>query len=206
MAEDQYDGYIDEGAEYSPKSEFSKPALTYKAFERCIESRAKEMKKGYYNTTVTKDGLPIRSWVEDSRKVYCSAVQALMMTLAPELIGDEFFYKDKDEDGKEIEKNRFDFTNIEKRHRYKIYESYDDDGKTKYKVSDKSYMPEVDAIVDIRNILPDGSERLHPTPGAWNKHVDCYWNEMVGECDKLYRELMRVIHRINYFKQSIRFG
>ncbi len=195
MAEDDYDGYIDEGAEYSPKSEFSKPALTYRAFEKCIEARAREMKKGYYNTTVTKDGLPIRSWVEDTRKVYCSAVHALRLTLASELLNDEYFNEDN-----------YYFNDIEKNHSYFIYEACRENGKTKYKKTDKYFMPEIDTIVQVRTILPDGNETLVNTPGYWNKYIDSYWTYMVKECDALYNDLMRVVHRLNYFKQSIRFG
>ena len=195
MAEDDYDGYIDEGAEYSPKSEFSKPALIYKAFERCIEARAKEMRKGYYNTTVTKDGLPIRSWVEDTRKVYCSAVHALRLSLASELISDKKFKEDD-----------YYFNDIEKKYSYYIYELCNDGNKNKYKRSGKFFMPEVDAVVQVRTILPDGNETLTPRTGHWNKYIDSYWTHMVRECDTLYNDLMRVIHRLNYFKQSIRFG
>ena len=196
MAEDDYDGYIDEGAEYSPKSEFSKPALTYKAVEKCIEARAKEMRKGYYNTTITKDGLPIKSWIGDTRRSYCEAVHALRLTLTPELIADEKFDEDQ-----------FFFNEIEKSYSYFIYELYiDNDGKRKYKKTDKYFLPEIDSIIDIRTILPDGSEALVPTPGGWNKYIDAYWSHSVRECDALYNELMRVIHRLNYFAGEVRYG
>ena len=194
MEEDKSIQQSNNMSEYSPKSQFSKPALIYKAFEKCIESRAKEMRKGYYNTTVTKDGLPIRSWVEDTRKVYCSAVHALRLSLAPELKEDNEFNEDD-----------YRFNDITSNHSYHIYEVYSQDNKNKYRKTDKHFMPEVDAIVQVRTILPDGNETLVPTPGYWNKYIDSYWNHTLMECDKLYNDLMEVIHRLGYFKGELRY-
>ena len=62
---EENDEIISEEAEYSAKSEFSKPKIVFNAMQKCIESRAKEMKPGYENTKLTRDGLPIRTWIED---------------------------------------------------------------------------------------------------------------------------------------------
>ena len=101
MAEEEKeeeDDIIDGFAEYSPKSEFSKPKITFDASERCMQLRAKEMKKGYFNTTISKEGFPIKVWIEDSRKSFCSSVDALYSLLVPEILEDK---KEKKESGKE---------------------------------------------------------------------------------------------------------
>lgn len=188
--------WMEEGAEYSPKSEFSKPKVTEEAVNRCNTLRAKEMKKGYYNTTISKDGLPLRTWVEDSRKAYCSAVQALKNLLMPEILGDTNFDKGKT---KRIGQ-------LYKKYAYHILEPRMIEGNVKYFKTEKFYMPEIDSVVQIRNIYPNGTEKLIPIAGHWNVQVNAYWDHMVKLHDELFAELVSVVHRLNYFKQQIRFG
>ena len=213
--EENYDDDIIDGfAEYSPKSEFSKPKIVFDASERAMVLRAKEMKKGYFNTTVSKEGLPIRHWVEDSRKSYCSAVTALSSLLIPEFLEDDG-YKEKAKAAKEANE---EWTNpivkIKKEiltcfKKYAYYVLILDKTKKeiiRYVNGDKYFMPEVDAVVSIRKIFPDGSEELKEIPGHWNQYIDAYWNEMVILNDKLFEELIRIIHRLNYFKSKGGFG
>ena len=86
--------WLDAGAEYSPKSEFSKPKVCEDATRKCIELRAKEMRKGYFNTTFSKEGLPQKTWIEDSRKAYCSSVIALLRLMSPEVAADKDKHKE----------------------------------------------------------------------------------------------------------------
>lgn len=183
----------DEGAEYSPKSEFSKPRVVEDATRKCFELRAKEMKKGYFNTRFTKEGLPLKVWIEDSRKAYCSAVIGLKHLLTPEILADEKY--------KHIKLGKLLF-------KYSCY-MYDKKvigKKITYVRNGKYYMPDMDEAVYVRTIFPDGNERLNRTEGIWNSKVNAYWDGMVKKCDLIFDELMRVIHRLNYFKQSIRMG
>ena len=213
--DEDYEGdIIDGSAEYSPKSEFSKPKIVFDASERCMQLRAKEMKKGYFNITVSKEGLPIRTWIEDSRKSYCSAIAALCSLLIPEILEDDGF-KDKEKKAKEKGKewkNPIDAIKEEIKECFKKYSYYVLEGEKDkkdniiYKKTKTYFMPEVDAVVSIRKIFPDGSEELIESPGYWNKYIDGYWNEMVVLSDKLFEELIRIIHRLNYFKQNIRYG
>lgn len=212
--EDYDEGIIDGSAEYSPKSEFSKPKIVFDASERCMGLRAKEMKKGYFNTTVSKEGLPIRTWIEDSRKAYCSAVAALCSLLIPEILEDDGF-KEKEKEAKDKKKewkNPIDTIKEEIENCFKKYAYYVLEGKKDGKgnlvyIKTKTYiMPEVDAVVSIRKIFSDGSEELIESPGHWNKYIDGYWNEMVVLSDKLFEELIRIIHRLNYFKNKGSFG
>lgn len=210
------DDIIDGFAEYSPKSEFSKPKIVFDSSERCMQLRAKEMKKGYFNTTVSKEGLPIRTWIEDSRKSYCSAVSALGSLLIPEIIEDDGFeeqekkFKEnpKNEEKKyknPIDKIKYKIEECFREYAYYILKPETKNGKITYKKSETYFMPEVDALVSIRKIFPDGSEELIDSPGNWNKYIDAYWNEMVILNDKLFEQLIRIIHRLNYFKQQVRY-
>lgn len=212
------DDIIDGSAEYSPKSEFSKPKIVFDASERCMQLRAKEMKRGYFNTTVSKEGLPIRTWIEDSRKSFCSAVTALASLLIPEILEDDAYEK-KEKEFKEKNKNeeeewinpinriKKEIVECFKKYAYYILEpKKTKTGKRIYIKSDKYFMPEVDAVVSLRKIFPDGSEELIDSPSHWNKYVDTYWNELVVINDKLFEELMRIIHRLNYFKSKGGFG
>ncbi len=216
---DNDDDIIDGFAEYSPKSEFSKPKIVFDASERCMQLRAKEMKKGYFNTTIHKDGLPTKTWVEDSRKCFCSAVAALASLLIPEILEDEG-YSDK---AKEAKKNKKEWVNpidkikkqmqeCFKKYAYYVLEPEKIKGEVgertrfKYIKSDKYFMPDIDVVIKVKKIFPSGEEQLIDSMGEWNKYVSAYWDEMVVLNDNLFEELIRIIHRLNYFKQQIRYG
>lgn len=209
MGEEQNPGEVsfDESAEYSPKSEFSKPRVVMETVQKCIEVRAKEMIKGYYNTTLTKDGLPIRTWISDSRKVYVSAITALRKLIIPEILEDEVYSKVKKKEEKPLNKIDAEIKKAKDNYSYYFFEEYTEDGKRKFKINKgKSFMPEVDSAVMVRQIFPDGNEKLIEVVGYWNKHINAYWDKLVELNDLLFEEMMRVIHRKNYFKQQIRGG
>ncbi len=205
------DGWMDAGAEYSPKSEFSKPRVVEESVTKCMGLRAKEMKKGYYNTTFTKEGLPLKQWVEDSRKVYCSSVQALKVLMMPEILTEQKEENDKQKDSNKKKLTRI-FSKMKKiselfgEYAYYILEQKEVNGGMKYVKTESYYMPDVDAVVQVRKIFPDGSEQLLPINGYWNSKVDAYWDNMVTINDQLFEQLIMVIHRLNYFKSKIRYG
>ena len=181
-------GWVDDGAEYSPKSEFSKPEVVQEAVKRCITLRAKEMKKGYFNTLFSKEGLPLRTWIEDSRKAYCSSVQALRSLIIPEIL--------EDKDNYEVVKmeesyDKFSYSPIEVK---KV------NGENVYKNSETTWIPEIDEKVSVRKIFPDGSMELVQIIGYWNSKVNAYWDAMVLQHDLLFEELIKVIHRLDYYK------
>lgn len=203
-------GWQGEGAEYSPKSEFSKARVCEDATRKCIELRAKEMRKGYYNTTFTKEGLPLKTWIEDSRKAYCSSVISLKHLMNPEImkdipkkrVGQAIPEKEK---GKIIFK-KIDLQAVYDKYCYKFLESKNVNDKVVYLQTDKSYMPDMDDTVQVKKIFNDGKQTLVSIPGFWNSRVNGYWDEMVRSCDDLFKELMDVLDRLNYFKQQIRYG
>ncbi len=217
MEDNDYDQIIDGGAEYSAKSDFSKPKIVFTANEICIQLRSKEMKRGYFNTTISKDGLPIRTWVEDTRKAYCSSIIALSSLLTPEILEDDSFseqekkFKDNPKNKDKVYKNPIDKVEEDidkcfKKYAYYVLEPKNINGNINYIKTDKYFMPEVDEVVSIRKVFPDFSEELIESPGCWNKYINAYWNEMVIHQDKLFKELMRIIHRKNYFKNKGGFG
>ncbi len=201
----------DEGAEYSPKSEFSKPKVVEDATRKCFELRAREMKKGYYNTRFTKEGLPLKVWIEDSRKAYCSAVIALKHLLTPERLTDIKKFEDNKKKKGDEKENLGKYKHIKlgdllTKYSCYMYDRKIVDGKINYERNGKYYMPDMDDAVFVRKIFPDGNEQLNRVDGIWNSKVNSYWDNMVKRSDLLFDELMKVIHRLNYFKQSIRMG
>ena len=190
---DNDSGFEDYEAEYSPKSEFSKPKVVEEVVTRCMELRAKEMRSGYFNTQISKDGLPLKQWIQDARKVYCSSVISLKQLLSPETGLDPKF-------------KHLNFDKILKKYAYyKIRGVIVNDKKT-YQTTDEYYLPEIDDGVMVRKIFPNGSEQLVLIKGYWNQQVNAYWDHMVKMCDLLFERLIKVVHNKNYFKQSIRFG
>lgn len=185
--------WIDEESEYSPKSEFSKPKIVEDATRKCFELRSKEMKPGYYNTKYSKEGLPLKEWIPDSRKAYCSSVIGLKQLLVSERLSDNKY--------KHIKLGK-----IKERYSYFILKRTIENEKEKYVRTGKYYIPDLDEAVYIRKIYPDGSETLVKMEGFWNSKVNAYWDHMVILCDKMFEELMKVIHRLNYFKQDTRYA
>lgn len=203
--------WIEDGAEYSPKSEFSKPKVVEDATRKCFELRAKEMRRGYYNTRYSKEGLPLKVWIEDSRKAYCSSVIALRHLLMPEILTDTANGKKEKEDkekgtNKKLIYKHIKLGKIKMQYSYFILKKVIENEKVKFVKTGEYYIPDLDEGVYIRKIFPDGNEELVRVEGYWNSKVNAYWDHMVRKCDLLFEELMKVIHRLNYFKQSIRFG
>lgn len=203
MAEE--DDIVSEAAEYSPKSEFSKPKIVAEAVSKCIEARGKEMRSGYWNTTLTKDNLPIRTWIIDSRKAFIGCVIALKNLMAPEVARS---MNPTEEDKK---KDAFKFKDIDTKSIFDRY-AYSERVKQRetktnriiWKETGIKIIPERDSIV----ILPDVNQMgiAVEKVGAWNNYINAYWDEMVIVHDKIFAELNKLIDDLNYFKQKTRFN
>lgn len=213
MAEEYNAEGFDDSAEYSPKSEFSKPRVVMETVEKCINARGKEMRRGYFNSQLNKDGLAIRTWMEDTRKVYISCVTALRQLLVPEILDDENYKALTGDDGKLIDEKKEhplkiidkDVKQAEVDYSYFVYIKKESGNLIKFEKTGESYMPDIDSTVSIKKIFPDGNECLIDIFGAWNHKINLYWDKIVKLNDDLFEELMRVIHRKNYFKQSINY-
>ena len=197
IGEEDDEDDIFETPEYSPKSEFSKPKKVEEAVTNCINARGKEMCKGFWNTKLTKDGSPIRTWVEDSRKVFIGTVIALRNLLAPEISRDKNF--------KKFEEN----FNTSKQTLFTNY-SYTEKqlertGEGKKWVSTKRKMiPEIDAIIVHPN--PTNQSSAKETRGYWNLYTNAYYDELLLLYDEVFAQVNILIDSLNYFKQVLHYG
>lgn len=200
MSEDYDEEDDEELAEYSPKSDFSKAKVVEDAIRKCIEARGKEMKAGYYNTKLTKEGDPIRMWVEDSRQIFIGTVIALRTLLFPEIKTDTTCK----ESLKKIDEKK---KQILDKYSYKE-KSLERDTKTRrmiWKENGNKIMPEIDAVVVAFN--PMNPQVAKEIRGGWNLYTNAYWNDLVDIYDRTFATLNNLIgsDSINYFKTKSSF-
>jgi len=185
-------------ANYSNKGEFSKALIVSDVIRKVIESRSKEMRSGYFNTTQTPDGREIKTWVPDARKEFIAAVDALTLTLAPEISTDS----DIRTFVEEYEKSKEEL--FEK---YCYHEVIYDWKKNDLFFNKNTFMPDIDFKVPyMQRREGGGTKRLNYEIGGWNQKVQQYWNELLEETDKLFMKLNILLHHIEYFNVSAGFG
>ena len=189
---------LSDSPEYSSKSDFSKALIVADTMKRVLECRAKEMKKGYYNTTVSNDGNEIKTWIPDSRKEFISSVNALKLFLAPEIYRSENakkYIESFDTD----EKKLFD--------KFCYDELTYDAKECKLKKTGDKFIPSIDYNIPYMFVDRD-RKTVYPLKekGLWNDKVDQYWNAMLSLYDKLFEELSCLLDSINYFKSQVRYG
>lgn len=189
---------VSEAAEYSPKSEFSKPKIIEEAVRKCMEARCTEMRDGYFNTKLDKNGSPIKTWIPDSRKIFISCVDTLLCLMRPEIKRDEYFtkYYDKKFD-KKMEKV-FDHFKYESR---KLSEN--GDGEVVWKKTGMEFIPNIDASCVVRDA--DNPKTFIRVKGIWNEKVNQYYDQILPIYDEVFEQLNIVIDRLNYFKQKISY-
>lgn len=195
--EEKGDEYESDIAEYSLKSDFSKAKVVEEATKKCIDARGKEMKAGYYNTKLTKDGQPIRTWVEDSRQIYIGTVIALRNLLSPEIKNNEnckTSLKKLDEDKKKIFDNYCYTEKIQEKNKK---------GRMIWKDNSRKMIPEIDDVVVVKN--PGNPSMGLRGKGHWNLYVNAYWNDLVDVYDKIFATLNNLIDSLNYFKHKTSF-
>lgn len=195
LTEEIEDENFIEDAEYSPKSEFSKPLKVSEAMSRCLELRAKPMEPGYDNTTQSNDGTLARSKVPDARQAYISSVIALRKLLTPECKRDSNYMK-FDSTFKDKLNKLFDLY---------AYEEMDvigfNNGVPLLKKNGRKFIPENDAILKT-DVFDNSKRALSRLKGYWNANVNAYWDKCVDLYDDMFAELNLVIDRLNYFKQK----
>ncbi len=156
------------------------------------------MKAGYFNVQLTKDGMPIKNWVEDSRKVFIGAVQALKAILTPEISQKEFSeIKRRMDEYDIIKKNLFE------KYCYKERIKQVKNGMLVWIESGRKMIPEIDDFVVIPN--PARANGALEGKGGWNTYVNAYWNEMVDLHDEVFSVLNQLINDLNYFKQKVQW-
>lgn len=189
-------------ADYNPKSEYSKPVITFQASQRCIEARGKELNPGFFNIILTKDGMPVRTWIPDERKIYCNSVKAFMNLLIPEILGNTDKFVD-------VEKFRTKEKELFEKYSCPIYDISSAEG-TSYNVKDtgERFIPRLDeetTYVVESNITKGITKSIIRKKGLWNGKVNKYWDNMVEIHDDLFFNLMKIIHKLNYFKQGTNY-
>ncbi len=197
MADEDDENIISEAAEYSPKSEFSKPAVVQEAVSKCIENRSQEMKAGYFNESADKNGNKVKTWIKDTRKIFISSVEALRHLLYPECSRDTKYMK---QEKTYLEKAK----EIKETYSYEEWKIKETQGRCKYEKTGRKYMPEIDDTLPLP-VVKKSQTYIERIPGGWNTYINLYYDELIHIYDKLFAELNYVIDRLNYFKQKISF-
>ena len=191
---------IGESPEYSVKSEFSKARIVYDACNKATINRAKEMRAGYFNTNVSKEGMPIKIWITDAREEFINSVNALRLLLNPECARDEVFKTAENKLNEEESKLLDKYSYKEKG----LYYKKDLNGNTNaiYRDTGIKYMPEDNAVV----IVPNKYGKAEQVMGGWNNMKNSYIIEKLNIADKRFALLNDLIDRLNYFKQGLSYG
>ena len=199
----QHDQQImdDIGQSYNPKSEFSKPAVVQRCLENCYNVRSKELKQGYFNTTIDKrNGSENKVWISDSRKVFISAVDGMKSILYPECLRDENMktYLKTFEENKQKIFDRFCYE--------EQIAKLDNDGMLKLYSTGVKFIPETDRqILKLIKIAGVGIRTVF-IKGFWNPRVELYWDTLIPLYDELFSQLNLLCDRNNYFVKQMRFG
>lgn len=201
--EEEYDDdIISEMPEYSPKSDFSKAEMVKIAVQKCIELRAQEMKAGFWNTKLTKEGTPIREWKPDTRKQFISAINALRGLMSPEIKRDEHFLKFEKRIKEESQKLWNDYC-YEELVMHTVENKNVYGGTMMYKKSGKKFMPEIGSTVPVQE--PHNPSQVSMIQGGWDNQINAYWDALLNLYDLMFGQLNELIDRNNYFKQVISF-
>lgn len=188
------DDIVNEGAEYSSKSGFNKPELIFTTVKTCVDKRSKEMKAGYYNIHIDKQGMPSKVWIPDARQEFISAVTALKVIMSPEINEDDQ-YKEILRRYKEEEKRIF------RQYCYHDLEYKRVGGKLMMVESGRLFIPEINSSVKVPN--KNNPQVCQDVVGGWDTYINAYWNEMVQLYDLLLASLNKLIHKKNYFKGEL---
>jgi len=178
---------------YSTKSEFNKPAIADFAVRKVIDLRAKEMKKGYFNEQLTKEGDIVRTYIEDTRKTFINGVQALKSLLEPEIRS----IKELKEFVEEVTKKDEELFKKYSVRQWEVKEGT-------LKAYGEPYIPEVDDYVLVTN-FSNPNQRFKEIKGYWNSRVATYWWKRLKLYDSLFAELNVLTAKVHYFKSSASF-
>jgi len=199
----EYVDEVSEGAEYSPKSDFSKAQIIYSQMEKCCSLRSEEMRPGYTTHIMDKMQNVKEVHIPDSRKKFISAVNALKSLLTPEIEtlrkpedGEDSYFENFENSKEEIKKKYL--------HKEKTYSLKD--GQNQLYYTGREYIPEVgDILVAGVKAVSRGIMGENRIEGFWDSKVNAYYNELLDLYDVLFEDINRLIHELNYFKQEMSF-
>lgn len=194
-SESDDNSWISSGSDYSHKAEYKQAILAMEAMKSCREARSKEMKPGFWNNKIDKNGNAIKIWNEDQRKVFINSVIAFEDLMSSELIADENFKEKKEEIDTKI-KTIFD------KYSYPMYEF---DSMTQgWKKTGNKIMPQPDEEILIPS--PHNPQVLINIKGGWDFKINAYYDELVPVYDMLLKEIRNVIYRAKDFKKKTVIG
>ena len=172
-----------------------------RCLENCYNTRSKELKQGYFNTTIDKrNGSENKVWISDSRKVFISAVDGMKSILYPECLRDENMktYLKTFEENKQKIFDRFCYE--------EQIAKLDNDGMLKLYSTGVKFIPETDRqILKLIKIAGVGIRTVF-IKGFWNPRVELYWDTLIPLYDELFSQLNLLCDRNNYFVKQMRFG
>ncbi len=185
---------VEQEAEYSSKSDFSKARLVYEAIQKCVEARGQEMVKGFWNVKLTKEGNPIKTWVSDTRQVFIGNVIALKSILAPEITSEKNYSKSLGRMMKKIREAKEENSYEEKI--MKLVE-----GRVQWVGTGNKHIPAIGSLVVLPAIISPGlAQEIN---GGWDNKTNLYWDIVLQQYDLMFELLNRLINKLNYFKQKI---
>jgi len=182
-------------AEYSKKSEYSKPAVIQTQVMKCNDLRSKEMVEGHTIRTFDKSGNYKVIDIPDTRQPFIGGVIALRTNLTPEILRE-------DKIKKKIEKIDEETKELFKKYKYRELILIFQKGEPILVYSKNEYIPKKGAIL-VNNInkgsgKPPSENRVE---GLWDNKISAYWDEMVLLYDKFFAELNVLIDINEYFKE-----
>ena len=193
MPKDSETEYLEDDAEYSRKSDFSKALITQEQVNRCLVNRSKDMRAGFTTWASDKFGNLKPQIITDSRKEFCGSVEALKNLLYPEIELSKEFSEMIEE--YETEKERL----------FQLYAYRERISKKdgKWIFSSRVFMPQLGSPILGNSPESPQSDKVKLIERGWDNSINLYWDEMVEICDELFAELNKLIHKNNYFKQGI---
>jgi len=175
------------------KSSKGRTELIINAWEKCMLTRSEEMRKGYFNFKKDRVGNETKTWIPDAREKYINSVIAF--DIGTTSIHDEKYTNAR----KEIMKNANECFNHWGWKTFKLLKtplqnSYNQYQYTK-KYDGKIIMPEIgDSGAFVEEVTPDGKIYMKD----WGDMCHNYMQSLVLIYDKLFAELVMLLHRENY--------
>jgi len=193
---DEEDENLLEDADYSKKSDFNKASVVQSAVEKVKETRAKEMKAGYFNVIYRPDGSVKRLYIDDTRKAYMGAVEYLKNVLSHEIA------TEKTRMAKSIATFELKKKDLFNKYAIQVHEVQGN----KVMMLEERYIPNIDEYIPVQIVMNTigGSSKvsLDNVKGKYNWKVNRYWDEMLEVYDYLFSELNILIALKEYFKQK----
>ena len=177
----------------SGKSGFDKATLANITVADCVKKRAVEMRKGYWNEKLDKNGNVAKEWKEDTRKVYINSVIALKLLLAPEIKEDKKLNVSEILEEEQVIYDKYIYEEVKL--------DYDSLRNLIVKKTGLKYLPDIGSSVLIQTMK--GWEMID---GGWDGKANAYIDEVVLVYYKLFEAVNLLTARINYFKRKPRAG